>query len=104
MDRFLIKKRKHGEIDEDESSGATASETRSVTNTQQLPENVEKEKKEINRKFHLEWESSYFVVEYKDRAICLVCRHDFNEFKKCRFERHFKARHSQIDGKFPVNE
>lgn len=93
MDRFVIRKRKHNEIDESELSGATASETLPVTNTQQLPENDKKEKqKQANRKFHSEWENSYFVTEYKERAICLICRHDFGEFKKYRFDRHFNTK------------
>lgn len=110
MDRFLIKKRKVGSIDEGdegdegESSEATVSEKRAVTNTQQMPENVEQEKhRQSNRKFHEEWENLYFVAEYNSRAVCLICRQDFTQFKKYSFDRHFKTTHSAIDEKFPAS-
>lgn len=73
MDRFVTRKRKPGEIGEGESSGAIASEKRSVTNTQQFEE--QEKQKQANRKFHAEWEDLYFVSGYKDIAICLICRH-----------------------------
>lgn len=45
MDRFVTRKRKPGEIGEGESSGAIASEKRSVTNTQQFEEQEKQKSK-----------------------------------------------------------
>lgn len=42
----------------------------------------------------------YFVCEYKNKPICLICRQDFTENKKYAFERHFNRNHSDINAKF----
>lgn len=99
MDRFVIKKRKTAEISEDEASGSTSnSKNRPVNKI--VKENVGKSEKQIIRKFHPEWEELFFVCEYKNKPICLICRHDFTENKKYAFERHFNRNHSDINAKF----
>lgn len=102
MDGFVVRKRKPNEIDDGESSESTPREKRPVTNIHRLP--VENNKpKEVNRKFHAEWENQFFVCEYKNNAICLICRHDFTDFRKYVFERHFKNKHSVIDANYPLS-
>lgn len=110
MDQFVIRKRKQHEIDEGDSSqgdtseGARSVENVLVTNTQQLPKKVDREKpKEYVRKFRVEWEEQFLVSEYKEKAVCLICRHDFNEFRKFTVKRHFTTNHSTFDTKYPAS-
>lgn len=105
MDRFVTRKRKLDATDEGATGdSATSSENRPVAEEQQLPQSVENEKpKSAVRKFHVEWENQFLVTEYKRKAICLICRHSFTEFRKFLFERHFNTHHIVFDAKFPVS-
>lgn len=101
MDRFLTKKRKVDESDGSESSVTTAEE-HPVSNIPSSKKTAQEKPKGAVRKFHPEWENLFFVSEYKNKAICLICRHDFVQYKKFSFERHFKSIHSAIDTKYPA--
>lgn len=101
MDRFVTRKRKNNEIDEGESSGASSGDKQPITNAQKVPESVDQEKqKQVNRKFHVEWEEQYFATEHKGKAICLICRHNYAQNKKYNFESHFNNNHREINEKF----
>lgn len=120
MDRFVSRKRKIAEndereasssnsnnenlpeIDERESSGSTSNiETHPVNRN--VKENVAQSRKETQREFHAEWEELYFVSEHKNKAICLICRHNFTQNKKYTFERHFNGNHSEFNVKFSLS-
>lgn len=106
MDRFVTRKRKLDATDEGAAGdSATSCENRPLAEERQLPESVQSETekpKSVTRKFRAEWESQFFVSEYKDKAICLICRHDFTDFRKFAFERHFQSKHKATDEKFPA--
>lgn len=130
MDRFLIRKRKPEKSDGGESSGNLNSEKQSVSNTAEVPEKVsknvpenvtEKEKedkepekksekvqvkqKQENRKFHIEWENDFFVIEHNNKPFCLLCKLSFSNNKKSNIERHFNSNHSDIESNFlAINE
>lgn len=107
IDLFVNKKRKIDEIDEGESSDVSAGELPTSDpeeNTQKSSGIVQQAKsKQANRKFHDEWETDFFVTEYKSNAICLLCRHEFTQFKKYGIERHFKTNHIAANEKWPLS-
>lgn len=91
-----------------QSEGAAAdklsdSENESVKSFQRLSKTTKPLKqKQSNRKFHDDWQDLFFVTEYETKAMCLICRHEFGEFKKFSFERHFNTTHTAHNEKFPL--
>ncbi|XP_055388131.1 general transcription factor II-I repeat domain-containing protein 2-like [Condylostylus longicornis] len=60
---------------------------------------AEKMKRKVvdeNRKFQSELEGLYFVIQIKDKIICLICRDSISTLKSYNLKRHFEQKHSEI--------
>lgn len=51
-----------------------------------------------NRKFNDNWSFKYFFIEYKGKAVCLVCRDTVAVFKESNIKRHYESKHQQKYG------
>jgi hypothetical protein len=47
------------------------------------------------RVFKEQWTQKYFIVQNKDKAVCLICKDSVSVFKECNIERHYDARHKE---------
>lgn len=93
MDKFLTKKPKTNQSDNNEAS--TSSDKASAQKSTEL-------KHKVARNFNQDWENQYFVMEQNGKPICLLCRAE-NDNRKFNIERHFNSKHGDIDVKFPLS-
>ena len=46
-----------------------------------------------SRKFNNRWTNDFFFVQYKEKAVCLICQEAIAVFKEYNLKRHFESRH-----------
>lgn len=63
---------------------------------------MEKKRKVDNecRKFNEQWEQQYFVIESRERALCVICNETISVLKEYNINRHYKTKHSEKYSKF----